>query len=347
MQQVDVLLHGIGTVNRKLLQLFQRQQDLLAERHNLTVRVVGAIDSGGGVFRQEGIDPETLLEVKQTRGTVAAAPAGEEGLSAVECLSRTTEFLTLMEGTLVDLETGGPGLVAMREALKNGHSVVSANKGPLVLAFSELEALASTHGGGLMYSATVAGGLPAVNVGRYDLAHAIVLRLEGIVNGTTHHLLTEMARGRDFDEALREAQERGIAEADPTLDISGWDAANKLIILANSVLRYPATKQDVTVEGIEDVTPDALQAAERENQAIKLIARAERAADGRYQLSVRPRVLPLTHPLARLIGHQMGLWLETDINGDIFLTITEEDPTPTAAAMLRDLVLLARGPRAW
>ncbi|MGH2542374.1 MAG: homoserine dehydrogenase, partial [Ardenticatenaceae bacterium] len=305
------------------------------------------IDSRGGLFAPEGIRAEALRQAKVEHGTVAEGPGGEAGLTAVECLGRATGPLTLLEGTPVNLETGDPGLAAMREALRRGHSVVSANKGPLVLAFQELAKLAATHGDGLMYSATVCGGLPAVNVGRYDLAHATVTRLEGIVNSTTHHLLTEMARGRSFDEALDEAQAAGIAEADPTLDVSGWDAANKLIILANSVLRYPATKHDVSVQGIEKITVGDLQAAGREDKAIKLIARAERTSDGHYTLTVQPRALSLSHPLARLSGHQMGLWLETDINGVLFLSIKEENPTPTAAAMLRDLVLLARGARGW
>lgn len=347
MKQINVLLHGVGNVNRMLLHLIERQRGLLAARHEIEIRVVGAVDTQGGVFVEEGIAPATLLQAKAEQGTVAAAPDGEPGLTALDCLARSSGFLTLLEGTLVDLQSGGPGLAAMREALRRGHSVVSANKGPLVLAFPELEALAAQHGGGLMYSATVCGGLPAVNVGRYDLAHATVTGLEGILNSTTHHLLTEMAHGNSFEEALREAQQVGIAEADPTLDISGWDAANKLIILANSVLRFPATKNDVSVKGIEGITREQLQAAEQEGKAIKLIARAERTPDGGYTLSVQPRTLPLSNPLARLSGHQMGLWLQTDINGDIFLTIREEDPTPTAAAMLRDLVLLARGARAW
>jgi homoserine dehydrogenase len=347
MEQRDVLLHGVGHVGRMLLRLIERQSDLLAARHGLTIRVVGAVDSRGGIFAPEGIAPGTLLAAKEAQGSIAALPGGVEGLTALACLRQSRTPLTLLESTLVDLQTGGPGLLAMRAALEQGHSVVSANKGPLVLAFRELESLAARHGGGLAYSATVCGGLPAVNVGRYDLAHATVLRLEGVVNSTTNYILSEMEQGRDFDAALRKAQADGIAEADPTLDVSGWDAANKLIILANSVLRQPATAADVTVRGIESIRPEQLQEAAQAGQRIKLVASAEREGAGGYRLSVEPRALPLHHPLAAMQGHQMGLWLETDINGTIFLTIIEESPEPTAAAMLRDLVLLALGRRGW
>jgi homoserine dehydrogenase len=346
MREVDVLLHGFGNVNRRVLELLERQRALLAARHEMVVRVVGAVDSRGGVFAAEGIKPVALLAARDDNGTVAAAPGGEEGLTALECLARAKAPLTLLEATPVDLETGGAGLAAAREALRRGHSVVSANKGPLVLAFAELEALAREQGVGLMYSATVCGGLPAVNMGRYDLAHASILRLQGIVNSTTNFILMEMGDGGSFEEALQEAQQLGVAETDPSLDVSGQDAANKLIILANSVLRFPAGRDDVEVEGIEGIDVEAIRGAADEGKVIKLVAEA-RLDHGRYRLTVGPRRLPLVHPLAGLNGHQMGLWLETDINGEIFIRINEEEPTPTAAAMVRDLVLLARGARAW
>ena len=130
---------------------------------------------------------------------------------------------------------------------------------------------------------------------------------------------------------------------DDGLDVSGWDAANKLIILANSILRHPTTPRDVTVRGITGISHQALQAAAARGSVIKLVAAATLTPAGRYELVVEPRALPLEHPLAPLSGHQMGVWLQTDINGELFLSIREETPEPTAAAMLRDLVQVARG----
>lgn len=345
MQTIDLLLHGVGHVGQAFLVLLERQGALLASRHDLTLRVVGAVDTQGGIWEPTGIAPDLLRATKRDHGTIAAAPGGEVGLTALACLARAERPLVVLESTLVELETGGPGLALLRAALAQGHSVVSANKGPLVLAFAELTALAAQHGVGLAYSATVCGGLPILNVGRYDLAHATILSLEGIVNSTTNYLLTALSVGRGWDEALRQAQADGIAEADPTLDVSGWDAANKLIILANHVLRQPTTKQDLRVRGITGITPDDLRAARQAGMVIKLVASATLAPSGRYDLIVEPRALPLDHPLARLDGHQMGLWLRTDINGELFLSIVEESPEPTAAAMLRDVILLVRGPR--
>lgn len=341
---IDVLCHGVGNVGQRLLDLFERQAPLLAKRHQCTIRVIGAIDSGGALYAPQGLAPGTLRAAKQQGASVASLPGGEPEATVLDLIARHHEPATLMEATVVNLSNGEPGLSAIRAALDKGWYVVSANKAPLVLAFQELSRLARARGVSLAYSATVCGGLPVLNVGHYDLAHCVVTRLEGIVNSTTNYLLSEMARGRPFAEALHDAQVAGIAEADPTLDVSGWDAANKLIIMANAILRMPATVADVSVTGIEGVTPEMLMAAHEAGATIKLLARAELRPDARYTLTVAPEQIPLAHPLARLAGHQMGVVFETDINGRIMLAITEEDPYPTAAAMLRDLVLL-RGQR--
>jgi homoserine dehydrogenase len=220
--------------------------------------------------------------------------------------------------------------------------VVTANKAPLVLAFPRLRSLALEHGVRLCYDATVAGGLPAVNLGQRDLAAADVYRLEGILNLTTNYILTRMAEdGLSYDEALADAQAAGHAEADPSLDVEGWDAANKLVILAHSVLDYPATLDEVAVEGITGVTPDMLAEAASAGKRVKLVATAEREGEG-YRFSVRPTWLEADHPMAQLRPKQMGIVYHTDISGSIAAAIVEETPVPTASAMLRDVIAIYR-----
>jgi homoserine dehydrogenase len=198
--------------------------------------------------------------------------------------------------------------------------------------------LAEEQGVALRFDATVAGGLPAVNLGQRDLAAAEIHRLEGIVNLTANYILTRMAQdGLSYDEALAQAQAAGHAEADPALDVEGWDAANKLVILAHSVLNYPATLADVSVEGITGVTAETLRQASAQGKRVKLVAAAERDGDG-YCLSVGPVWLAADSPLAQLGPKQMGIVYHTDISGVISAAIVEETPLPTAAAMLRDVV---------
>jgi homoserine dehydrogenase len=222
--------------------------------------------------------------------------------------------------------------------MEKGMHVVTPNKGPLVLAYSELMALAREQGVRLFFCGTVAGGLPAINLGQRDLAGAIVYQLEALPNLTTSFILDRMTRGMTYDQALAEAQAQGCAEADPSLDVEGWDAANKLVILANSVLGVPTTLDDVAVQGILGVTVDDLERAKAEGKVIKLVAAAVRQDDGSYTLTVAPTPLPGAHPLARLGGQQMGIVYHTDIYGTISASILEEDPIPSAATMLRDLL---------
>lgn len=342
---MKVVLSGVGNVGRRLLDLFLSKRDVLLDRHDLTIRVVGAVDSRGGAFHPDGLDPRDLLAAKDDGGSVADTSHGLRSATILDVMQRVSGHACLLESTPVDLEQGEPGLTAMREALKRGWNVVSANKGPLVLAFPELNQLAHRSNARLAYSATVCGGLPVLNVGRHDLSYTVIRRMEGIVNSTTNYILTEMAHGRTQAEALAEAQAAGIAEADPALDVSGWDAANKLIILANAVLHYTATRDDVEVTGIEAITVDMVREAHEAGERIKLLASAMRRPDHSYSLVVAPRRLSLNHPLARLAGHQMGVVFETDVNGRIGISIEEEDPTPTAAAMLRDLIHVSNGVR--
>ncbi len=195
----------------------------------------------------------------------------------------------------------------------------------------------------LRFDATVAGGLPAINLGKRDLAAADIHRLEGIVNLTTNYILTRMAQdGLGYDEALADAQAAGHAETDPTLDVEGWDAANKLVILAHSVLGYPATLDEVTVEGITGITNDELCQAAEAGKRVKPLAVAERDGEG-YRLDVRPMWLDAGHPMAQLGPKQMGIVYHTDISGSISAAIVEETPVPTASAMLRDVVDIYSG----
>ena len=222
--------------------------------------------------------------------------------------------------------------------------VVLANKGPLVLAFGELEAAAKAAGVGLAYSATVCGALPVVNIGRRDLAACDIRAVAGIFNATSNSILAAMARGGSYADALRQAQIDGIAEADPSLDVGGWDTANKLVIIANSILRQPCTLADVQpVIGITDITPAQIQEHAARGEVVKLVARAESATGlrtCRYKLSVQPEWLPADAFLASISGWEMGIVFDTDIMGLQQLKVDERGPIPTAAAMLRDVINL-------
>jgi homoserine dehydrogenase len=256
----------------------------------------------------------------------------------------------LLEATPVNLADGEPGLGTVRAALGRGMHVVLANKGPLALAYPELTGLSdlaavrasagSANAGPrprLRFSATAAGALPVINIGRRDFAGDQITRIEAVLNGTTQSILRAMEHGLSFDEALADAQARGIAEADPELDIDGHDAACKLVITANAVLGLSATLADVAVHGIRDLSPTEISRHRAAGKRIVLLCLAEQAAQG-YRLSVRPTPLPDDHPLARLSPDEMGVVYYSGWVNRLFAASLEPGATPASAAMLRDVL---------
>jgi homoserine dehydrogenase len=339
-ERVRVLLMGVGNVGSRFLSLLHSKKSTLTDSLGLELILVGAADSSGAAISEEGIDPQDIVDLKaRGQGVVDHPQWGRPGLTALEMVE-ACEAELLLDASPGNMETGQPGLACIETGLAKGMHVVTANKSPLVLAYSRLEAQARQNDVQLRFDATVAGGLPAINLGRRDLAAADIHRLEGILNLTTNYILTRMAQdGLGYDEALADAQAAGHAETDPTLDVEGWDAANKLVILAHSVLGYRATLDEVTVEGITAITRDDLLQAAAAGKRVKPLAVAEREGDG-YRLDVRPTWLDAEHPMAQLGPKQMGIVYHSDISGSISAAIVEETPIPTASAMLRDVVAI-------
>jgi homoserine dehydrogenase len=335
---VRLILVGAGHVGRRFLELIVRKETKL-RLLGLHPVLAGIADSAGIASNPAGLDIRRVLALKEAGQSVGAYPEfGHPGLPAQALLQDLPADL-LVDASPANLDDGQPGLACIEAALSRALHVVTANKAPLVLAYPRLQALADAQGVGLRFDATVAGGLPAINLGRRDLAASHIGRIEGLLNLTANYILARMAEGHSYDQALAEAQQAGHAEADPTLDVDGWDAASKLVILAHSVLHYPVTLDDVSVQGIRGVDRDELCRAEQTGQRVKLVATAEWDGES-YRLEVGPRCLPANHPLASLGAHGMGIIYDTDINGIVTAFIEEETPEPTAAAVLRDVVEL-------
>jgi homoserine dehydrogenase len=356
-----IIMAGLGNVGRSFLEILLSHGQQLRDRYGVAFTVVGAADSGGAAIDPAGLDVAALLAAKQEQRSVATLPgAGRPGMSGLE-LARSAEADLLLEATPVNLRDGQPGLDIVRTALGRGMSAVLANKGPLALAYQELAGMSdlakdergtmneerasdssfSVHRSSLRFSACCGGSMPTINIGRRDLIGCRIERVEAVLNGTTHGILRMMEEGGDYAAALAEMQRRGIAETDPSLDVEGWDSANKLVILANAVLGRPTTLADVEIEGITRLTAEGLREALAHSARVVLLCLAE-PVEGDYRLSVRPTALPLDHPLARMSGDEMGVVYYTDIAGRASATTLERGPVPTAAAMLRDVLEIVK-----
>ena len=339
---IRLALVGLGNVGQSFLDLMDAKAALLADSHGIELVLTGVADSSAAALAPAGLNTRALRAHKSAGKPLHTFPDSTQGMSAPEMVAEV-EADVLLEASTVNLKTGQPGLDCVRIAIRRGMDVVLANKGPLVLAFGELEAAAKAAGVELAYSATVCGALPVVNIGRRDLAACDIRAVAGVFNATSNSILAAMARGGDYADALRQAQLDGIAEADPSLDVEGWDTANKLVIIANSILRQPCTLADVQpVNGITHITPAEIREHAALGEVVKLVARANVGQVGNlsYQLSVQPEWLPADTFLASINGWEMGIVFDTDIMGLQQLKVDERGPIPTAAAMVRDVINL-------
>ncbi len=335
-KKIRTALIGLGNVGRGFLQILEEKEERLADQYGIRFEIILVADSSGVAVRPDGFDAGSLRQHKLNGGRVADLPEFQKNRQAAEAMAELACDL-LLEASPVNLRDGEPGLSITRAALQRGTHAVLANKAPLVLAFQELHRVAAENGAILRYSATVCGALPVINIGRRDLIAADISRVRGIFNSTSNYILEEMSGGRSYVDALTEAQVRGIAEADPSLDVEGWDTANKLVIIANSFLGIEATLDDVSVSGITDISQDALAAEIAQGRRIKLVAEAVRTETG-YQLSVAPQILAVDDFLAGCKSWEMGVEIHSDLYEIMYHKIWEAEPLPTAAAMLRDAV---------
>ncbi len=267
----------------------------------------------------------------------------------------------ILDTTPVNLVDGGVGLACCRWGAQHGVHLVLANKAPLVLSYRELLDTARSSSSYIEFSATVCGGLPVINVGRRDLACCARLNLvQGIFNSTSNYVLSRMSTGEEPEIALEHAKRVGIAEADPSLDLEGYDTASKLVIICNSILNISATLQDVALEGITGITLADVEAAGRESKVYRLIATASRcscAAGGErelegwqcglgcvesYKLSVNPTLVDVNSFFGQCQDTDMSVVFVSDEFETMSLKTSEKGVFPTSAAVLRDCFAILR-----
>lgn len=235
-----------------------------------------------------------------------------------------------------------PTLDYVTTALQNGKSVVTANKDMIANHGKELFALAEAHGADLLFEASVAGGIPIIRPLKQCLAANRISQVVGIINGTTNYMLTKMTKeGLDFDEVLQEAQARGYAEADPTADVEGYDAARKLAILASIAFNSRITPEKVYVEGITRITAADIDYAGELNYTIKLLAIARETEQG-VEVRVHPALIPTRHPLAAVHDVYNAIYVTGDAVGDTMFYGQGAGELPTASAVVGDVMDAAR-----
>jgi homoserine dehydrogenase len=324
-EPLKVALLGCGTVGKEVVRLIRTQQE------DLTARIGAPLEIVGIAVRRAGRDRGELGVEDKVFTTDAHALA-------------TREDVDLVVEVVGGIEPARSWLV---DALKAGKSVVSANKALLAEDGATLQEAAVAGGADLYYEAAVAGAIPLLRPLRESLHGDRVTRVTGIVNGTTNYILSQMdATGAGFGEALDEATELGYAEADPTADVEGFDAAAKAAILASLAFHTRVTAADVHREGITEVTAADVASATEMGSTVKLLCIAERHTDGdgaeSVSVRVHPAMLPRTHPLASVGDAFNAVFIEADAAGQLMFYGRGAGGAPTASAVLGDLVAVAR-----
>ena len=318
---------GFGTIGQSVARVIKKKQDFFQKRYGETLTVVGALDSKSYIVDPNGLDADKLIDVKRGTGCV-----GDKKYSKISDALDAVDFDILIEVTSTDIKTGGVGLDNIKYALKNEKDVVTANKGPLALKYKELMTLADDHGRYLLFEGTVGGAMPIINLNKYDLAGQEIKSIRGIFNGTCNYILTKMDNGQPFEQALKEAQQQGYAETDPTNDVEGYDSACKVVILANSIFGRNATFNDVEITGITSINSDAVALAQNNGMVIRLIGEVSAT-----KLEVAPRLIPRGHPLS-LPGTLNTAEIITEYAGPITVSGVGAGGLETASAILSDII---------
>jgi len=325
-------------VGRALARLLADRQDLLRNRYGLSPKLRAIFRSTGGLMVRSPATVEGLILGEALPARKAALWDPKIMLPAALKLDRPGVFVDCTPG---NIRTGQPGLDQMRLALGRGWHVVTANKGPLVVGYRELRRAAAGRGLGLRFSAAAGAALPALDVGLRSLAGTRITAIEGILNGTTNYILTRLGQGATFGGALKEAQDKGIAEPDPTLDLEGWDTAVKLLLIANAVMGLELKLEDIDVEPMSGVSPRALAFARKNGRALKFLGRIGPGRGG-VTADVRVRAVASSHPLFGVDGTNKGVTFVTDTMGSVTVTGGRSDPRGAAAALLKDIIDIYR-----
>ena len=343
----DLVLIGFGSVAQRFVALLEGQRAKIGREFGLSTRIVAvATRRHGRAYAARGIDGQALVECGRRGEPVGRYALERPTVDFIGDIARKGAAaeegrLVVIETTTLDIAQGQPAIDHIRAALGCGAHAVTANKGPVAFAYDTLADAAKNSGRRFLFEGAVMDGIPIFNLVRETLPAVEIVGFRGVVNTTTNYILTAMEQGQAFEEALADMRIAGIAEADASLDVDGWDAAAKTAALANVLLGARLTPHGVEREGISAATGARAVAARAAKRRVKLVATAARE-DGAVTARVGPQELPEDDLLAGLEGQQNGIIFHTDLLGEMAVVQRGSGLTQTAYALLSDLIAIAK-----
>jgi homoserine dehydrogenase len=308
---------GFGNVGKAFLRLLIAKETELHRRYDVRWRLTGvATRRNGWLAHPDGLNPLTILN-----GHWPAQHHGTPPRSVREWLEQAKADV-LFEASSLDVRTGQPAIDHIKAALNLGAHAISVNKGPIVHALRELTSLARENGKKFLYEATVMDGVPIFSMFPMGLPATELRGFVGVLNSTTNVVLTEIEKGRSFEEGVKRAQAMGVAEGDPSADLDGWDAAVKVAALAIVLMNVPMRLDQVRRTGIRELSEEKIRSVRASGMRYKLVCRAQRRGD-HVECSVQPELLLASDPLANLEGTSSAVRFDLDVFG---LSLVEHNP---------------------
>jgi homoserine dehydrogenase len=327
-----IILIGYGIVGQSFTKLLLSKLVDLSNLYGMKPRIVACVDNKGSAIDTSGLDIQRLLEIKKNKGTVGEYYSNKTSRLEPLQIIENIDAEIVLELTPTNLTDGEPGLSHITSAMKYGKNVITVNKGPLSVAFSSLIELANYNGIIFKFSGTVGGGTPILEFAKRCLKGDRIVSFKGILNGTTNFILSKMEEGLTFKNALKDAQIKGYAETVPSLDIDGFDAAAKLVIMANWLMGMKVALEDVNRNGITKVKTQEVAKAIKKGNAIKLIASCENK-----RLVVKPMEVSKLDPIC-VNGTLNSVTFSLEYAGNQTIIGRGAGGIETASAVLRDMI---------
>ncbi|MED1468476.1 homoserine dehydrogenase [Bacillus salipaludis] len=336
---------GFGVVGQGLAEILLDKKEELEQKEGFEATVVAISDFiKGSIYHPNGLDLDLVLKTLRETGSLENYPQTPGLLTGWDSFQTITgtNADTIIEVSYTDVKTGQPAIDHCKAAFESGKNVVMTNKGPVALAYKELSEIAEKHGVHWGFEGTVMSGTPSLRMPIETLAGNEIKEIRGILNGTTNYILTKMEQeGVSYESALKEAQELGYAEADPTSDVEGYDARYKVVILANYIMGIPLKVEDVSCKGITEISLKDIEEAKAEGKRWKLLGKVKKE-NGEVTASVAPEKVEITDSLTSIGGAVNAITYECDLLGPVTLSGAGAGKTETGFSLLIDLIHINR-----
>jgi homoserine dehydrogenase len=341
MRELKLCVIGFGNAGREFCRLLLQKQTEIEEVYGYNVLVTDiATKSKGTLCNGRGIDLLRALKETETEGKFAYDNPDIVHKDSVQAIKESLADV-IVELSTLSIKDGQPAIAHIEEAFASGMHVITANKGPIAWDYKRLKGIAASKGLEFLHETTVMDGAPVFNLVRETLPGCGVIGFKGILNSTTNFILEEMEAGKGFNEALAEAQRRGFAEAEPSMDIDGWDAAAKTAAIVNVIMGGEITPMNVERMGIAHLTQGDIEAAKHGGKKIKLLCEGYRA-DGTVKGRVSPKLFDKADIFSNIDSTSSILSITTDLMGEICILERNPEIQQTAYGIYSDLLTLIK-----